>query len=138
MNNNSPPKSLFNGHAFLTLSIFLVGLVVGRMVEANMHVYAIATGLSCMAMYAGIKLWDKRKQNKKEAIDAEQMMDRLKGRIDKLITRESLIPYSRMFPKKSVDCTEQYVTVAHSQKRPKSATRFAAKQQHHQQQTERC
>ena len=134
MNNNTPEKSLISGETLLILSFFLVGMVVGRMVEAGQHMYALTTGLSGLALYYGLEKWGQHRQNCADAKHEEAMMETLKGRIDKLVTRESLIPYSRLFPKKSKDCTEQYVTVTHSQKRPKSATRFAEQHLRQQQQ----
>ncbi|VAX42327.1 hypothetical protein MNBD_PLANCTO02-3064 [hydrothermal vent metagenome] len=133
MNNEPQNWTLINSRIILILGFFLVGMVVGRMVEANQTAYALATGLAGMVLYVGFAKLEQRKQNKKNAVNVEKMVERLKGRIDKLITRESIIPYSRRFPQKRENNTEQYLPVTHSQKRPKSATRFAAQQRQGQQ-----
>ncbi len=128
MNNDPQNSSLMNSRTILILSFFLVGMVAGRMVEAHQSVYALVTGLAGMVLYVGFVKLAQRKKDKKNAVNVEKMVERLKGRIDKLITRESIIPYSRRFPQKQENNTEQYLPVTHSQKRPKSATRFATQQ----------
>ena len=114
MHNQPKQESLLSNHTILILSFFLIGMVVGRMLEAEMYTSGILTALFGMTAFIGLEFTSRKRKMKKEQTEELQFVSQLQSRIHKILLHESSVSMPKLSHDPSRNSVQQYVTVAQS------------------------
>jgi len=114
MHKQQEKQTLLSGSSILIMSFFLVGMVVGRMVQAEMFVTGAMTALSGMASFIGLEYMSRKRKAKQIKTEEHLFVSQLESRINKMLTHESSVTTPKMYASSRRNSFQQYVTVAHS------------------------